>query len=307
MRQLRRVVSSRNRRRVEYVAEDVAYLTHGFVNVYFLGRPGERWVLVDTGLPMTAGRTLRAAAEVFGTPPEAIILTHGHVDHAGAVDELSRFWRVPVFAHRLELPYLRGLSDYPPRDSSMGGAIAHLARLLPTTGINLGRRVRALPDEGSIPGADGWRWIHTPGHTPGHISLFRDSDRVLIAGDAVATTDLDSWRDVLAERPSIDRPAAPFTTDWDAARASVRALLTLRPAVVGAGHGVPVSGPEIVPALRALATDFPFPKRGRYLTQPAKADASGVIEVPPAVIDPYPRIILGAALAAFGATMALRR
>lgn len=307
MPQLQKVYSSRNQRGPEYVADGVSYLTIGFVNIFFIGDPGASWVLIDTGLPRTASWTMRAAAELFGNAPDAIILTHGHVDHAGAVDELSREWRIPVFAHTLELPYLMGRSDYPPSDSSMGGAIAHLARALPTAGINLGRRVRALPEDGTVPGLDGWRWIHTPGHSAGHISLFREEDRVLIAGDAVATMDLDSWAAIAAEAPQIDRPAAPFTTDWEAAHESVRTLLKLKPKVIAAGHGVPVFGPGIEPALRALVTDFPVPSRGRYRLRPAITDATGVVEVPPPVRDPYPILVLGAALGAFAGAMMLRR
>jgi glyoxylase-like metal-dependent hydrolase (beta-lactamase superfamily II) len=299
MPQLEQVYSSRNRGRAEYVAEDVAYLTIGFVNVYFIGTPGGEWVLVDTGLPRTSAWIHRVAVEVFGSVPEAIILTHGHIDHVGNVQELAAEWRVPVYAHPLELPYLKGRSDYPPSDSSMGGAIAHLARLIPTTGIDLGRRVRALPADGSVPGLPDWQWIHTPGHTAGHISLFRESDRVLIAGDAIATMDMDSWTSITAETAHIGRPPAPLTTDWEAAHASVIELHALRPAVLAAGHGRPVFGSAIESGLRALATDFPVPGRGRYRLRPAVADETGVIEVPPPVRDPYPALVLGAALGAF--------
>ncbi|MEO5509200.1 MAG: MBL fold metallo-hydrolase [Longimicrobiales bacterium] len=295
---LQKVYSSRNLRRPEYVADNVAYLTIGFVNVYFIGSPGEPWLLVDTGLPGTAQYTVRAAAELFGTPPAAIILTHGHIDHAGAADELARTWQVPVYVHRMEAPYMKGRSDYPPSDSSMGGAIAHLARVLPATGRNLGRRVRLLPADGTIPIVAGWRWVHTPGHTAGHVSLFRDEDRVLIAGDAVATMDLDSWTDIVLETQSISRAPAPFTTDWSAAQESVRELMALRPTVVAAGHGVPVYGPGVEPAFRALVTDFPVPRRGRYRSVPAIADETGVVEVPPPVSDPYPAILIGAAAGA---------
>jgi glyoxylase-like metal-dependent hydrolase (beta-lactamase superfamily II) len=307
MPQLEKVYSSRNYRRAEYVADDVAYMTIGFVNIYFIGRPGEPWLLVDTGLPGTAAWTLRAAAEIFGTPPAAIILTHGHIDHAGAAEELARAWRVPVYAHPLEMPYLKGRSDYPPSDSSMGGAIAHLARLLPTTGRNLGRRMRLLPADGSLPVVEGWRWVHTPGHTAGHVSLFRDEDRVLIAGDAVATVDMDSWSALMLELPAVTRPAAPFTSDWETAHESVRTVLSLRPAVLAAGHGIPVFGEGVEPALRALVTDFPLPRRGRYRSLAAVTDETGVVAVPPAVHDPYPTLFLGAALGALGSMLVLRR
>lgn len=50
----------------------------------------------------------------------------------------------------------------------------------------------ALPSDGSVPGPSEWRWLHTPGHTAGHVSLFRERDGLLLAGDALATVDQDS-------------------------------------------------------------------------------------------------------------------
>ena len=306
MARLYRVESSRNRRRAEYVADDVAYLTIGFVNVYFIGSPGGSWMLVDTGLPGSAAWTLRVAAELFGGPPDGIILTHGHFDHAGAADELSRTWRVPVFAHPLELPYLTGRSDYPPVDASMGGAIAHMARAFPSRGVNLGRRVRALPPDGTVPGLPDWLWLHTPGHTPGHVSLYRPADRALIAGDALATMDLDSWIGIATESPALARPAAPMTSDWIAAHESVLGLAGLEPATIGAGHGVPVVGREIQPALRRLAVDFPFPSRGRYVEDPAIADETGVTELPPAGPDPYPARLMATLIGVFAGVLLVK-
>ena len=51
--------------------------------------------------------------------------------------------------------------------------------------------IHKLPDDNSIPGFPEWKYIHTPGHTPGHVSLFREKDKVLIAGDAFVTTKSD--------------------------------------------------------------------------------------------------------------------
>src|SRR6476620_2850529 len=111
--------------RLWLLAPDVACLAEPIVNVYFIGPPhaGDRgWTLVDTGLPRMTGQITAAAAERFGPDarPAAIILTHGHFDHTGQLVTLAQEWDVPVYAHRLELPYLTGLSAYPPPDPTVG-------------------------------------------------------------------------------------------------------------------------------------------------------------------------------------------
>ena len=302
------VRSSRNSGSLIEAAPGVDYLTVGFVNLYTLGDVEQGWILVDTGLPGTAAYTRSAIARRRGgrARPEAIVLTHGHFDHAGAALALAEEWDVPVYAHRLELPYLTGRSDYPPQDPSMGGAIAQMSRVFPHSGFDLGSRVQPLPEDGSVPHAPGWRWLHTPGHTHGHVSLFCEADRILLAGDALATMDLDSWTSHLTEREELDRPAAPFTTDWGAARRSVEEHARLEPSVVAAGHGVPMSGPGVAEALHGLAVRFPVPPRGRYVGHPVRADESGVTEVPPPVSDPVPLRLAGAA-AITGAALVLAR
>src|SRR4051794_11306520 len=196
------------------VRPDLACLQLPIVNVYLHGEPhaGDRsWVLIDAGLRFSAGRIRRAAAELFGraSRPAAIVLTHGHFDHVGALPELADLWDVPVYAHELELPYLTGGSSYPPPDPAVGGgAMSLLSRLYPRGPIDLGRRVRLLPGDGSVPGMPGWRWIHTPGHTAGHVALFRDADRTLVAGDAFVTVRQESALAVLTQRPEVRRPPA---------------------------------------------------------------------------------------------------
>ena len=289
-------------------AADVGHLYVAFVNVYFAGARGGPWVLVDTGLPHAAPLVRRRAAERYGArPPEAIVLTHGHFDHAGNALALARAWDVPVYAHPLELPYLTGRSDYPPADPTVGGALGFMARAFPSHSVDLGTHVRPLPPDGHVPGMPGWRWLHTPGHTAGHVSLFRDADRFLIAGDALATVDQDSPLSMFNLRAEFSVPPAPMTTDWAAARASVERLAALRPHTVGAGHGPPVHGDQVAGDLQRFAARFTPPAGGRYTRRPAVADARGVVDVPPPVPDPLPRQLLVAGLVAGGAFLALRR
>ncbi len=285
----------------------------GFVNVYLVRTGRRRWILVDTGLPHTSELILRRAAHLFGAdrPPEAIILTHGHFDHSSNALALAREWRVPVFAHRLELPYLTGQSDYPPQDPTVGGALGVMSRAFPHSGIDLGQHVIELPEHGVVPGAREWRWIFTPGHTAGHISLFRERDRYLIAADALATVNQDSPLSMFNLRTVFSVPPAPFTTDWDAARDSVGRLADLEPYTVAAGHGRPVRGRNVALDLENFAEHFTPPEGGRYSDEPAVTDERGLISVPPPVRDTFTRnLVLGGMLVgavALGANIALRR
>ena len=290
--------SSEEGRRIQH-ADDVERVQTGIVNTYLVGTR-EQWFLVDTGIAGFAPLIRAAAARRFGagSRPSAIVLTHGHFDHAGNADRLAREWDVPVLAHPYEFPYLTGQSDYPPIDSSMGGAIATLARTFSRGGRSLQARLFALSGD-SIPGISGWRWIHTPGHTPGHVSLFRDADRTLLAGDAVATMNMDSWTEQIKRTPEVCHPPAPLTTDWIAARRSVEDLALLRPKAIGAGHGVPIAGEGAAGAVELLARTF-TPPEGRYSIAPAQAGLNGVEWVPPPVPDPFPRQAAGAAMVALG-------
>lgn len=274
---------------IKRIAPDVGWLPVSFVNVYFIGRPGENWVLVDAGLPGRANQIFHAAEARYGAgkAPEAIILTHGHFDHAGSARQLAEKWDVPIYAHALELPYLSGQSDYPPPDPTIGGAIAFLSRFMPTGSYDFGSRLRELPPN-DLPGAPDWRWVSTPGHSPGHVSLFRSADRVLLAGDAFATMNMDSWTGLISGKKVLAPGGAPFNCDWDATISSVKKLESLRPSVVGCGHGIPISDSELPARLERFSTRLRPPRRGRYTSQPARTDGGGVVALPPAPFDPVP-------------------
>jgi glyoxylase-like metal-dependent hydrolase (beta-lactamase superfamily II) len=271
------------------IAPDVGWLPVSFANIYFVGRPGGKWIVVDAGLPGWSNEIMAAAEARFGTGsrPEAIVLTHGHVDHAGSVADLSDKWDVPIYAHRLELPFLTGRSSYPPADPTVGGALAFLARFFPRRTCNLGARVHELHPH-KVPGAPGWEWQAAPGHSPGHIVLFRRSDRVLLAGDAIGTVNMDSWSGLITARQELSSPPTPFTIDWDAARESVKELAKLRPNVIGCGHGIPIRDSGLPDRMQIFAERLRPPRRGRYVRRAARTDENGIVELPPAPFDPVP-------------------
>ncbi len=252
------------------VIEDLYYYTNQVVNFCLYGNT-DGWVLIDSGMPKSAGEILSVVENHLGkgARPKAIILTHGHFDHVGASVELVRHWEVPVYAHELELPYLTGKSDYPEPDPSVeGGLVAKVSSYFPNESTDLSGHVLALPGDGTVPGMEGWRWVHTPGHSPGHVSLFRESDRTLIAGDAFVTVRQDSLYKVLVQQQEVCGPPRYFTTDWQAAWESVKKLETLKPRVAVTGHGTAMEGEELASGLAKLVEDFEavaIPDYGKYV------------------------------------------
>ncbi len=271
---------------VHEIRLDLAYRRLAMVNVEFAG-PAQagagRWVLVDAGLPGMSGMIIRSAESRFGrnAPPAAIVLTHGHFDHVGSLRSLAEHWNVPIYAHVLEHPYLNGTSSYPPSDPTVGGGMmSWTAPLLPRGPINVSNRLHPLPEDGSVPGMPGWTWLHTPGHAPGHVSFWRESDRSLIVGDAFITTAQESAYAVATQEPELHGPPKYFTPDWEAAADSVRRLAELEPELVISGHGRAMRGPAMREALHKLATGFEqiaVPPRGRYVGHPAR-EGSGAYQ-----------------------------
>ena len=289
------------------VVPGLSVLRNVFVNLYYAfpaDQPHGSWVLIDAGLPGSAATIRKHAAELFGadTPPAAIVLTHGHFDHVGALHGLLEAWPdVPVYAHPLELPYLTGRSAYPPPDPTVGGGLmAYLSFTYPRQPYDFGSRVQALPADGSVPGLPGWRWVPTPGHTFGHVSFFREHDKVLVVGDAFTTVFGESGLATLTQKQEVHGPPAYFTPDWDAARASVELLTRMEPEVAATGHGIPMHGTELRRQLAEFTPRFDAlarPRVGRYAHQPATADASGVRSVPPPLVQPWVKGLAAAGLA----------
>lgn len=274
---------------VHEITSDLAYRRLVLVNVVFYGPPdaGDRgWVLIDAGIPATKGRIKETAEARFGAGarPSAIVLTHGHFDHVGVLEDLAEEWDVPVYAHPLEKPYLDGSAAYPAPDPSVGGGLmARISPLYPTKPVDVSGRLHLLPDDGAVPPMKGWRWVHTPGHSPGHISLWREADRTLVIGDAFVTTAQESAYAVAMQEPELHGPPMYLTVDWDAARASVQALAGLAPERVITGHGRPLQGPEMRRALDTLARDFDIialPESGRYVERPARVEDGSAYRKP---------------------------
>ena len=270
------------------VAPGVWRIKDVFVNMYLIHNPSQnKWVLVDAGLKTSAGKIRKVAEHLFwpDSKPAAIILTHAHFDHVGSLRKLAREWDVPIYAHSLERPYLTGVSSYPPPDPTVGGGLMSLLSFLyPKGPIDVSDRLLPLPEDGTVPDLPEWRYYHTPGHAPGHISLFRRRDRLLLAGDAFVTTNQESAISVMLQNRKMHGPPKYFTYNWISAERSVKTLADLEPEIAATGHGRPMAGEELRQALHHLADNFrdiAVPHSGRYIEEPALVNYDGVQFTPP--------------------------
>jgi glyoxylase-like metal-dependent hydrolase (beta-lactamase superfamily II) len=230
----------------------------------FLLRSDDGWVLVDAGWERDADRIMAAVRSLAGRSarPVAVVLTHCHPDHSGAARTLARAWGCPVFMHPDELPIARG--DLAAMNAWAGPLDGWIVLPALRT-VSRRRRVALLArssltdvaeplDLGAaVPGLPEWACVPTPGHTFGHLSFFRASDRVLLSGDALLTLQVNTWAGLLTQRQGVSGP--PWYTTWDpaASASSLRALADLRPSCLGSGHGWPRTDPQTADDVAAFA------------------------------------------------------
>lgn len=175
----------------------------------------------------------------------------------GSARELALLWSLPVYVHPHELPL--AAATYPPEYYGPidRWLIAPLLRILPRLprGSNVADVARAV-DPSAVPGLADWKCIHSPSHTPGHVAFFRSHGRVLIAGDALLTINVNALWDLLRNKQRVSGPPYISTWNWPMAKASVAALAQLDPNVLAGGHGVPMTGPETARDLHSFADHF---------------------------------------------------
>lgn len=230
---------SNSKVKAQEITSDILLLDLGEVNAYLIGDPfadRKDFALVDAGFENSYDLIVAAVERRFGddTKPNSIILTHGHFDNLGSAISLSEKWDIPVFVHQLELPYITGQKDYQMTDPN---------KSFPHNSLDINHRVSVLPADGSIPDMPGWKWIHTPGHTEGHICLFREMDRTLIAGDSVLIQEDEFPHDLITE-------------DLMAARDSLLSLKALNPYIIAPSHGKPLRGREAAETLDNLINNI---------------------------------------------------
>jgi len=211
-----------------------------------------RLTLIDTGMPGNAAAVLGFIRSLGREPGELdhIIITHGHIDHAGSAAELRRLTGAKVVAHRDEVTHtpdgtcvLRG--DVQGRKNPFVRLPSRLGRFEPCP-------VDIMVDDGeTLPCSGGMQVVHTPGHTRGSMSLLLEESGVLFVGDAI-----------ISNRERLSRPL-PFGADREESERSLAKLagLTFHTCCFGHGPSLTSSAREAVTSLAGSPPDTPLWRR----------------------------------------------
>jgi glyoxylase-like metal-dependent hydrolase (beta-lactamase superfamily II) len=188
---------------------------------------GDELVLVDTGVP---GQEELIEAEIRKEGLDTatitrIILTHQDIDHVGSLNALVARTGAEAMALAEEIAYIDGSKPspkMPPKEVlDANPAFAEMLRQLKRTPVDV-----ALTDGQILDIAGGVRVVATPGHTPGHMSLYLERSKVLITGDAL-----------VSDSGQLHPPMARATPDMPTAMESVRRLAQLDVEAIVCYHG----------------------------------------------------------------------
>jgi glyoxylase-like metal-dependent hydrolase (beta-lactamase superfamily II) len=207
---------------VKQLADDVWQL-RGFppdaINVYLVED-----VLIDAGTRRAGKRILEQLA---GRDVSALALTHAHPDHQGSADEICG---------KLDIPYWVGKSEAPFAESPRRMAVLQPPHVFNRMAMRFwtgpGRNVDRLLRDGDE--VAGFQVLDTPGHSPGHVAYWRESDRVLILGDVLNNVN------VTTGIPGLNDPKPYLTANPEQNRRSAKRLAPLEPKLVLFGHGKPL-------------------------------------------------------------------
>jgi hydroxyacylglutathione hydrolase len=218
------------------------------MNIYFL-EDGDGVVQFDAGSKGMTKKARAAGEELGGV--KRIVLGHGHADHRGTAPYMG----APVYCHLDEVADTESDASI---DSYMDLSQLPVAPVRWIYPLLLRRwDGGAVKIAGTVAEGDevaGFRVIHFPGHAPGLIGLWRESDRVALVSDVVYLVDSARLKPLPEGEASVPHPAWA----WDHAKAkeSVRKLAALEPRVVGAGHAAPLRGENLRPTLERAAEKY---------------------------------------------------
>lgn len=177
--------------------------------------------LIDADIPSMAKGIVQFIEQLGAGPLTKVLLTHGHVDHVGALAHIRRTYDVPVYVHRKEIQYMEGQLPYPRRKKAAATVPPALVQPL-----EMDESRQLLPVGDLTP-------YFSPGHAPGHVVYYHKEDDVLLAGDLCTTFG-----------GKLRRPMPMFTSNMAQAIASCSLIDTLQPHLLSICHGKEIYHPH---------------------------------------------------------------
>ncbi len=183
------------------------------INIYVLGD-----VLVDAGTAFDGKRILK---QISGHEVKAHAITHAHIDHFGASHSVCSALDIPLLCGEQDIPAMESGKMVGPRGIDIKSAPGHPVDRAIAEGDEVG----------------GFTVLDTPGHSPGHVTFWRESDRTLVCGDVM-------WGyNPFLLSGDVREPFTLFSPDPALNRDSARRLAALEPELICFGHGAPLRDP----------------------------------------------------------------
>lgn len=177
------------------------------INTWYIIEDSKVYI-IDTGMDEYTDLQSKIAKQLG--EPQAILLTHGHLDHINGAKSLKSKLNIPIYAHPSELPYINGEVPYPNNNKTENTGVEYQVNPLQK------KHFHQLP----------FKFYHTPGHAPGHVVFYHEKDSVLICGDLF-----------ISQKYTLHPPIKKFTYNMEANINSGNIINKLQPRIITTAHG----------------------------------------------------------------------
>jgi glyoxylase-like metal-dependent hydrolase (beta-lactamase superfamily II) len=195
-------------------------------NSYVVSENDGSLTLIDTGMSKDGKKILDYIQSILSKKPsdlKMIIITHSHVDHIRGANSIKKVTGAKVAIHNLDADYLSGEKKMPLPKGAVGFLFRILSPFFRSTPVNPDQRLNENDRVGRL------LIIHTPGHTPGSISIYDSENRIVFVGDTIRYS-----------KGKIEGPPKEFTPDMPEAQRSIERISKLDFQILLGGHGEPL-------------------------------------------------------------------